>query len=95
MSVWPPAATPSTCTIYPHLGTSTSSEWFRAADLIPGGAAAANPGPWRTVEHVETATLHYVHWFNNHRLLEVNGDIPPNELEQAYYRQHTDLAEAG
>jgi putative transposase len=52
-------------------------------------------GPWRTVEHVEAATLHYVHWFNHHRLLEVNGDIPPTELEQAYYRQHTDLAEAG
>ena len=38
-------------------------------------------------------TLHYVHWFNHHRLLEVNGDLPPNELKQAYYRQHTGLAE--
>jgi hypothetical protein len=28
-------------------------------------------------------TLHYVHWFNHHRLLEINGDIPPIELEQA------------
>jgi hypothetical protein len=43
-----------------------------------------NPrGPWRTAEHVETVTLHYVHWFNHHRLLEINGDIPPIELEQA------------
>src|SRR3954470_15618609 len=33
-----------------------------------------NPGdPWRTAEQVEAATLHYVHWFNHHRLLEVNG----------------------
>jgi transposase InsO family protein len=39
--------------------------------------------PWRTAEHVETATLHYVPWFNHHRLLEINGDIPPIELEQA------------
>ena len=31
-------------------------------------------GPWRTVEHVEAATLHYLDWFNNTRLLEVNGD---------------------
>jgi putative transposase len=53
-------------------------------------------GPWRTAEHVEAATLHYIHWFNHHRLLEVNGDLPPIELEQAYYRVHnSDLAEAG
>jgi putative transposase len=53
-------------------------------------------GPWRTVVQVEAATLQYVHWFNHDRLLETNGDLPPVELEQAYYRQHdTDLAEAG
>jgi putative transposase len=52
-------------------------------------------GPWRTVEHVEAATLGWVDWFNHHRLLELNGDIPPAELEQAYYRQHPDLDEAG
>jgi hypothetical protein len=27
---------------------------------------------------------HYVHWFNHPRLLEVNGDLPPIELEQTY-----------
>ena len=52
-------------------------------------------GPWRTVEHVEAATLHYLDWFNNTRLLEVNSDVPPAELEAAYYRQNSDLAEAG
>ena len=52
-------------------------------------------GPWRTVEHVEAATLHWVDWFNRHRLLEVNGDLPPIELEQAYYRQTTSLDQAG
>jgi putative transposase len=53
-------------------------------------------GPWHTLDEVEAATLHYVHWFNHDRLLEVNGDLPPVELEQAYYRLHnTDLAEAG
>jgi hypothetical protein len=44
-------------------------------------------GPWRTVEHVEAATLAWVDWFNQHRLLEVNGDLPPIELEHAHYRQ--------
>ena len=52
-------------------------------------------GPWRTVDQVEAATLHWVDWFNHQRLLEVNGDLPPVELEQAHYRQHPDLAEAG
>ena len=53
-------------------------------------------GPWRTVDEVDAATLHYVHWFNHARLLEVNGDLSPIELEQAYYRLHnSDLAEAG
>jgi putative transposase len=44
--------------------------------------------PWKTLEEVEIATLHYVYWFNNTRLYEENGDIPPVELEQAYYRQY-------
>jgi putative transposase len=44
--------------------------------------------PWKTVEEVEIATLHNVDWFNHRRLYEENGDIPPVELEQAYYRQH-------
>jgi putative transposase len=52
-------------------------------------------GPWRTVEHVEAATLKWVDWFNRHRLLEVNGDLPPVELENAHYRHTTCLTEAG
>ena len=44
--------------------------------------------PWKTVDQVEIATLRYVDWFNTTRLHEGNGDIPPVELEQAYYRQH-------
>jgi putative transposase len=51
-------------------------------------------GPWRTAEQVEIATLDYVDWFNNRRLFEACGDIPPAELEQHYYRQNTGLAEA-
>jgi putative transposase len=52
-------------------------------------------GPWRTAEQVETATLEYVDWFNHRRLYEACGDIPPAELETAYYRQNAVLAEAG
>jgi putative transposase len=44
--------------------------------------------PWKTAEELELATLHYIDWFNNTRLYEENGDIPPVELEHAYYRQY-------
>jgi transposase InsO family protein len=30
-------------------------------------------GPWRTLEDVELATLAWVHWYNNQRLLEPIG----------------------
>jgi putative transposase len=43
-------------------------------------------GPWRNVETVEFATLEWVDWFNNRRLLEPIGNVPPAEFEQAYYR---------
>jgi transposase InsO family protein len=42
-------------------------------------------GPWRNLETVEYATLEWVDWFNNRRLLGPIGDIPPVEPEQAYY----------
>jgi len=42
-------------------------------------------GPWRTIDMVEFATLEWVDWFNNRRLLEPIGDIPPAEKEIAYY----------
>ena len=45
-------------------------------------------GPWRNVEDVEFATLEWVDWWNNRRLFEPIGNVPPAELEAAYYRQH-------
>ncbi len=43
-------------------------------------------GPWRGLEDVEFATLEWVDWFNNRRLLGRIGYIPPTELEETYYR---------
>ena len=51
-------------------------------------------GPWRTLDQVEYATLEWVDWFNNRRLLEPIGNIPPAEFERAYYRQLEESAEA-
>jgi transposase InsO family protein len=42
-------------------------------------------GPWRSVEAVEYATLEWVDWFNNRRLLEPIGNIPPAEAEANFY----------
>ena len=45
-------------------------------------------GPWRTVDDVEIATAEWVDWFNHRRLYEYCGDVPPADLEAAYYAQH-------
>lgn len=48
-------------------------------------------GPWKNLEAVEMATLEWVDWFNNRRLLEPIGNIPPVEAEANYYAQHAEL----
>jgi transposase InsO family protein len=49
-------------------------------------------GPWRNLEAVEFATLEWVDWFNNRRLLEPIGNIPPAEAEARFYAQSNELA---
>lgn len=49
---------------------------------------------WKNIEAVELATLDWVNWFNNKRLLGPIGNIPPLEAEAAYYRQQDELAKA-
>ena len=44
-------------------------------------------GPWRNIEAVEIATLSWVDWFNNRRIMESIGNVPPVEHEAAYYEQ--------
>jgi len=43
-------------------------------------------GPWRNLDEVEYATLEWVDWFNNRRLLEPIGNVPPAEHEAKYYQ---------
>jgi putative transposase len=49
-------------------------------------------GPWRNVDHVEYETLDWVDWFNNRRLLEPIGNIPPAEFEELYYQSQEETA---
>ena len=43
-------------------------------------------GPWRGFDDVEYATLEWVAWFNQRRLLEPLGYVPPAEYEEQFYR---------
>ncbi|BCK74678.1 transposase [Acetobacter aceti NRIC 0242] len=44
-------------------------------------------GPWKNRDAVELATLKWVDWFNNRRLLSSIGNIPPAEAEARFYAQ--------
>ena len=44
-------------------------------------------GPWRSLDAVKFATLQWVDWFNNRRLIEPIGNIPPAEAEERYYAE--------
>jgi transposase InsO family protein len=83
--------------IEPSVGSKGDSYDNALAETINGLYKAElihRRGPWRTREAVELATLEWVSWFNNHRLLAPIGYIPPAEAEAQYYRQFTEKAEA-
>lgn len=44
-------------------------------------------GPWKSIDDVEFATLEWIDWFNNRRLLEPIGNIPPAEYEMLYWTE--------
>ncbi len=49
-------------------------------------------GPWQNLNAVEYSTLEWADWFNNRRLLEPIGNIPPAEFEEQYYQSQEDTA---
>jgi len=49
-------------------------------------------GPWTSIDEVEYATLEWIDWFNNRRLFQPIGDVPPAEFEMAYYCQKDESA---
>jgi len=44
-------------------------------------------GTWKSIDDVEFATLEWIDRFNNRRLLEPIGDIPPVEYEMLYWTE--------
>lgn len=74
--------------IEPSVGSVGDSYDNAVAETINGLYKAEvihRRGPWRSFEAVEFATLTWVDWFNNRRLLEPIGNIPPAEAEERYY----------
>ncbi|UIF88053.1 IS3 family transposase (plasmid) [Cupriavidus necator] len=83
--------------IEPSVGSRGDSYDNALAETINGLYKAElihRRGPWKSREAVELATLEWVAWFNNHRLMEYLGYIPPAEAEANYYRQLSDTAAA-
>ena len=76
--------------IWPQLALDRHRSINALAETINGLYKAEvihRRGPWRSFEAVEFATLEWVDWFNNRRLLEPIGNIPPAEAEARYYAQ--------
>src|SRR6478609_6253006 len=83
--------------IEPSVGSVGDSYDNALAETINGLYKAEvihRRGPWRSFEAVEFATLEWVEWFNNRRLLEPIGNIPPAEAEARYHQQIETLAMA-
>jgi putative transposase len=71
------------CGILASVGTTGGSYDNALAESIIGlykTEVIRRRGPWRNVEAVEFATLEWVDWFNNRRLLEPIGNVPPAEF---------------
>ena len=74
--------------IEPSVGSVGDSYDNALAETINGLYKAEvihRRGPWRCFEAVEFATLAWVDWFNNRRLLEPLGFITPAEAEANHY----------
>jgi transposase InsO family protein len=74
--------------IEPSVGSVGDSYDNALAETINGLYKAElihRRAPWRSFEAVEFATLEWVDWFNNRRLMGPIGNIPPAEAEHRYY----------
>ena len=83
--------------IEPSVGSVGDSYDNALAETINGSyktEVIRQQGAWRSIEDVEFATLAWVDWFNDRRLLEPIGDMPPAEKENEYYQQLQGLAMA-
>jgi putative transposase len=74
--------------IKPSIGSLGDSYDNEIAETINGRFKAEvihRRGPWGGFEAVEYATLECVDWFNDRRLLEPIGNLPPAEAKANFY----------
>jgi transposase InsO family protein len=83
--------------IEPSVGSVGDSDDNALAETVIGlfkTEVICRRGPRRSLEAVEFATLEWVDGFNNRRLLEPIGNIPPAEAEARFYAGNQGLAMA-
>ena len=78
----------------PSIGTVGDSFCNALAETVNGYCKAElvrgpeHPEPWETVEELELATLGWVRWLDNERLLGCIGDVLPAEFEKTFNAQN-------
>ncbi|MBM3508487.1 MAG: IS3 family transposase [Alphaproteobacteria bacterium] len=80
--------------IEPSVGSVGDSYDNALAESVIKTEVIRRRGPWRSLEAVEFATLEWVDWFNNRRLLEPIGNIPPAKAEERYHAENREPAMA-
>ena len=82
--------------IEPSVGSVGDSYDNALAETINGlyKAEVVHRRPWQSRQELELATLRWVDWYNNRRLLGPIGYIPPAEAEENYYRNQESAAVA-
>ena len=75
----------------PSIGTVSDSFDNALAETVNGYYKTeliygpTRPGPWKTVEDAELATLGWVHWHNTSRLHGYLDDVPSEKFEASFY----------
>ena len=71
--------------------TATSTRWPKRSTASTRPRRSTGAARGGSFEAVEYATLEWVDWFNNQRLLGPIGNIPPAEAEANHYAASENL----
>ncbi len=87
--VWSPSTHPVNIWHRPQMvkvcpGERTEWQVYRPGAERHGGRTVRKSSPWWGIEHVEFSTLEGVDWYNNRRMLEPFGYVPPVEYEMNF-----------
>ena len=82
-----PSAWPRPASSLPSAASATPTTMLspKRSTVSTRPRSSIGVGHGASFEAVEFATLEWVDWFNNRRLLEPIGNIPPAEAEERYY----------